>query len=240
MVSRAAIVYDGVTTHARTGPIGNRFRYRLRMWLVDLDNVPVMPIGLRWSARFHAADHVGNPTSSIRDNISNAFAAGGVDVTGCRLLMLANPRGLGHAFNPISLHWAIDPEGRCSAVLAEVHNTYGGRHAYVLQPDADGRDEVVKQLDVSPFFGADGRYTIRVSDPGERVLLSVTLHPEVGEPFIATLAARRRKAMSLPAAGLRTATASLRTSGLIRLQGIKLWARGLPVQPRLVGRAPVL
>ena len=58
------------------------------------------------------------------------------------------------------------------AVVAEVHNTYGGRHAYLLRPDGHGHSKVDKALYVSPFHPADGRYDIRVSEPGESVSLT--------------------------------------------------------------------
>ena len=234
-MSSAATVYDGVVRHARTEPIANRFRYRTRLWLVDLDDLPVAPRGLRWAARFEAGDHVGDPDRSIRSNIDDVLRAHDVDPNGCRILMLASPRGLGHAFNPISVHWVIDPAGGTRAVVAEVHNTYGGRHAYVLHPDASGCAYVAKALYVSPFYRVDGHYRIRVSPPEHRISLSVTFQPENGSPFIATLDGTRREPGPVARAALRTAGSALRTSALIRWQGVRLWARGLRVQRRPAG-----
>ena len=51
--------------------------------------------------------------------------------------------------------------------LAEVHNTYGDRHIYLLQPDDHGHSEVNKEMYVSPFYLVDGYYDIRVSEPCE-------------------------------------------------------------------------
>jgi DUF1365 family protein len=231
-------VYDVVIRHARTGPVSNRFRYRARLWLVDLADLPVLPRALRWAARFDAADHVGDPRAGLRDNIAAAFEAGGVDVTGCRLLMLAHARGLGHGFNPLSVHWAVRPDGAVAGVVAEVHNTYGGRHAYVLTPDAGGNASVDKRLYVSPFHGVDGHYRIRVTPPGERIDVSVTLISDSAPPFVATLAATRRSPQPPARAALATAAAARRTSLLIRWQGVRLWARGLAIQPRPAGLDP--
>ena len=49
--------------------------------------------------------------------------------------MLANARALGHVFNPISIHWCYAADGGLAAVVAEVQNTYGDRHAYLLRPE---------------------------------------------------------------------------------------------------------
>jgi hypothetical protein len=149
--------------------------------------------------------------------------------------MLANPRSAGHGFNPISVHWAIQPDGEIRGVVAEVHNTYGGRYAYVLRPDAAGRAETDKALYVSPFNGTDGRYLIRVSPPDDHIKLSVTLLPDDGDPFVATLQADRCATAAPAALALRSLGAAWRGSLLIRWEGIRLWARRLPVRPRPAG-----
>ena len=64
----------------------------------------------------------------------------------------------GHVFNPLSVFWCYDGQSRLSAVVAEVHNTYGERHAYLLRPDAAGIAHVDKAFHVSPFFDESGRY----------------------------------------------------------------------------------
>ena len=51
-----------------------------------------------------------------------------------RVLMLANARVLGHTFDPLSVFWCLRPDGSLRAVVFEVHNTYGERHAYLLDP----------------------------------------------------------------------------------------------------------
>ena len=45
---------------------------------------------------------------------------------------------LGYVFNPLSIFWCHDARA-LRHVIAEVHNTYGGRHAYLLPPTGDDR-----------------------------------------------------------------------------------------------------
>jgi DUF1365 family protein len=227
-------VYDTVITHQRLAPIANRFTYTSRSWLVDLDQLPTLPRGLRWLGRFDPRDHLGSSDSSLRDNVASYLADHGIDVTGGTLLMLANSRAFGRAFNPISIHWAYSPAGALVAVIAEVHNTYGDRHAYLLLPDADGQvvADLDKEMYVSPFNPVDGRYRISVSAPDARVSVSVRLDRDGQPAFVATLTGKERGPRGPVRSALGTAAVSTRVSALIRWQGIRLYFRGLKVQPR--------
>jgi DUF1365 family protein len=141
--------------------------------------------------------------------------------------MAANARALGYCFNPISVFWCFDDTGALAGVIVEVHNTYGGRHAYLVHPDGHGRARVDKELYVSPFHGTDGWYDVHVPVPGDELLVAVTLHTDDGATFSASLAGRRTETSPR-----RAAPAALRGSALIRAHGIALWLRRLPVQPR--------
>jgi DUF1365 family protein len=223
-----------VVTHARQAPVRHRFRYRTTAWLVDLGAVPQLPAGLRWLARFDARDHLGESSRSLRQNVTSLLARHAIDVSGGRIEMLANARSLGHVFNPISLHWCYTAEGALAAVIAEVHNTYGDRHAYLLTPGGDGRvDQTLdKAMYVSPFNEVDGQYRITITPPSQRVSVTVTLTRAGQPPFVATLVGERRAEQPLILAAVRAAATSLRVSTLIRWQGVRLYLRGLKVQPR--------
>ena len=80
--------------------------------------------------------------------------------------MLAHARVLGYVFNPLTVYWCHRPDGTLACVVAEVHNTYRQRHAYLLPADDRGRAEVPKQFYVSPFYPVDGRYRMSLPEPG--------------------------------------------------------------------------
>ncbi len=149
-----------------------------------------------------------------------------------RIVMLAMARSLGFVFNPISVFWCYDASGERVAVLAEVHNTYGGRHTYFLEPDQSGRSTVDKAMYVSPFYPVDGQYDIRVSEPADSLSLSVTLRRENDTPFVATLRAQRRAVTPISVIRASLVRPSLRPALLIRWQALRLLVRGLKVQPR--------
>lgn len=227
-------LYEGRVTHTRVHPHRNSFSYSCYLWLVDLDHLPRLPLWLRPFARFEARDHLGEPERSIKGNVVTFLERHGIDLTGGRVLMLANARVLGYVFNPLTVHWCYDRDGDLAALLAEVHNTYGERHVYLLSPDASGRAEVDKELYVSPFFDTEGRYEMRFSPPGERLALSMSLRRGELTPFSASLHGRRRQASTkaVVLTSLRHPLMPLWVSALIRFQGIRLWLRRLPVVAR--------
>lgn len=170
----------------------------------------------------------------LRADIDALLAEHGVDLDGGRVLMLAHARVLGHVFNPLTVYWCHHRDGRLSRVVAEVHNTYGRRHRYVLAVDDRGRAEADKAMYVSPFNAVDGRYRLSLPEPGERLALTVALHRDGRPPLTASVHGVRRPATtaSLLLRALRHPLAPLVGALRIRRQGIGLYLRGLPVQPR--------
>ena len=146
--------------------------------------------------------------------------------------MLTGARSFGYAFDPISVFWCYDESGVQCAVVAEVHNTYGERHAYLLEMGADGEAEVEKALLVSPFNDMKGAYRIRVSAPAATVSVRVSLERDGDEPFVATLRGTRRPLPIGSALVSMLRHSSARTRVLIQWEALRLWRRGLVVQPR--------
>ena len=49
-----------------------------------------------------------------------------------RVELLTNCRILGYVFNPVSVFYCYDRDDHLTLAVAEVNNTYGDRHSYVL------------------------------------------------------------------------------------------------------------
>jgi len=221
-------LYETTIRHTRRTPFKRGFTHRLHLWLVDLDDLPDHGVLGRFEARDHLGAPDGESLGSIRANVEAFLAGHGLDIRGGRVVMAANARALGYCFNPISVHWCWDAGGTHVATVVEVHNTYGDRHAYLVHPDSRGRASVAKAMYVSPFHGTDGSYDLQVPVPhGDRLDIVVGLTTEDGSRFHASLSGRRTE----PAAR-RAAAAAIRVAVLIRMHGIRLWLRRLPVQPR--------
>jgi DUF1365 family protein len=224
----------GEVGHTRRTPLTHRFRYRVYQWLVDLDELPRLPRWLRPFSTFSAADHIGDPDGDLRTNIERFCKAQGVDVGGHRILMLANARVLGHTFDPLSVFWAIAPDESLTCIVAEVHNTYDERHAYLLRVDDDGRGQVDKAFYVSPFFTVDGRYDLQFRLTPEVVSSTVVLNQGGEAVFSATFRGEPKPATPRRLVRLLLTMPFMthRTSLLIRMHGVWLWLRRLPVVSR--------
>jgi uncharacterized protein len=232
-------IYQCRLRHVRTAPIRYTFTHRTWMWLVDLDALPSLPRPARWLARFEARDHLGGSGPTLRLNVDRFLAARRIDLTGGRVLMLTHARSAGQVFNPLTVYWCYDAVGTLACVLAEVHNTYSGRHCYLLRPDRHSRASVAKEFYVSPFYQVDGHYQMSLPEPDERLVLTVTLHPPDGPPFVARLLGIRRDGTwrGLLRAWLRQPCPALSGLLLIRGHGIWLYLRRLPVVPRSPARS---
>lgn len=231
----APVLYRARTVHRRLGHFERRFAYGMYLWLVDIDDLPRLPRPFGVLARFRSRDHVGDPERTLRDNIDALLSEHGIDSRESRILMLASPAFLGYTFNPLSLFWCLDDTGTARQVVAEVHNTYGERHAYVLRPDPSARAATDKELYVSPFLHNDGKYELRVPVPDERLVVTVRLLGNDSRPaLIATLTGVRRTAAlrQVFRLAIRFPLPTLRVAALIRWQGIRLWARRVPMSKR--------
>ncbi|WEV76916.1 DUF1365 domain-containing protein [Janibacter cremeus] len=227
----------GTVSHTRRTPLRHAFTNRQYQWLVDVDDLPRHGWPLRALTRIEARDHLdgGRLGGGIRGDVERFLARRGVTLeAGDRVVMLANARVLGHVFDPLTVFWCLAPDGGLRACIFEVHNTYGERHAYLLDVDTAGRARTDKAFYVSPFNDTSGEYAVSLTLGPDRVAVTVGLDRDGERVLTATTTG-----VPLPAtdaAVVRTATRHLlmtwRVSALIRAHGIRLWARRLPIQPR--------
>lgn len=221
--------------HLRRDPVRHSFTRSGYSWYVDVDDLPRLPWWLLPLARFDARDHLGGtPDQSLRDRIEAFLIRNGIDPEGGPITALLQARVLGYMFNPLTLYWCHDRHGVVRHVVAEVQNTYGGRHAYLLPAAEHQCVRVSKTFYVSPFNEVDGYYLIRAPRPAEHVDVTISLHREDKPSFVATMRGTRRPATTRQLLGLQLVApvAPLMGALAIRFHGIWLWLRRVPVVPR--------
>lgn len=219
------------TVHARLSPFRHRFAYRLWMVLDDID-APCRLRLFRWRVlALSPRDHGGRDGAPLRPWVEARLAAAGIALAPRRILLLAIPRVLGWAFNPISLFLCLDGEGSPFAVLYETKNTFGDQHTYVARLDARAGTHTHaarKVLHVSPFFDMQGGYRFALAVDAERLSLLIRLEAAEGPRLVATLSGRFAPLTdrALLGALLAMPLVTLKVFGMIHWQAFRLWRRG--------------
>jgi len=237
--------YTTQTTHVRFTPFERRFSQRVFHLLLDVDRVAETARGLRLLTynrpglfAFYDRDHGDRTGAPLRAWAEAALAGAGVDLGGGAIRLLTFPRVLGYVFNPLSIFFGYDPDGRLRGVVYEVNNTFGETHAYAAAIE-DGEHTAKKQLHVSPFLDVTGRYVFRIRPPDERFALAIENVVAGRRVHLATLTGARvaltDRALLAAFARLPLMTAQV-TAG-IHFQALQLWLRGVryrnkPAPPR--------
>jgi DUF1365 family protein len=229
---------EGTVRHRRTRPFEYRLEHEVFYLALDLEELPRLNRFLllgrnRWRPfEFRDADHWLPPAADLRASVLEHLRAEGFeDVEDWRITLIAYPRVLGYEFNPASFFLARDPDGELRVVIVEVHNTHGERRLYTLRPEATRAAHVAsmdKDFYVSPFISMDARYTVRVRDEADRVVLVID-ETEHGAPLLqASVVATRRPLTDLALLRIlwRYPLVTLRTIVAIHWHALWLWRRG--------------
>lgn len=229
----------GTVRHRRRRPRANAFRYRTYHVLLDLDELARLDrrlagfgYGRRAPVGFRDTDHFGPDPLPVREKLRRWLAGQGHELPGGRIEVLTNLRVLGHVFDPVSWWFCHDVDGELELVVAEVHNTFGELHGYVLddldrRPDGTVRAAADKAFHVSPFLPIDGlRYRFAFARSADRLTAHIDVDDAQGPLFDATQHGRlvpldSRRLWSTVA---RHPLMTLRTVALIHLQALRLVA----------------
>ena len=224
--------------HRRLQPRRRAFHYRGFQLCFALDQLPALQAILRRTPlSFRAADHGQRDGSALEPWIRGVFAQAGI--IAAEIDLIAYPRLWGYVFKPVSFWLALDAEGSLRGVLAEVNNTFGEHHSYLLQ-HADGRTilptdwlRAEKAFYVSPFFTVDGSYRFRFRCESERVQIDIHHVDAAGRALLITQLAGRRQDLDWPAAWravLGNPLMSLMVTVGIHWEALKIWRGGIALQ----------
>jgi uncharacterized protein len=239
-------LYVGTVAHERKVPRVNRFRYGVYFVYADLDELDALDASLKLFSvdrpnlfTLRSADHGPRDGSPWRPWIDATLARVGIDLEGGPVRLLAFPRVLGFKFYPVSFWYCFHADGTPRAVLAEVQNTFGDHHNYLLHNNGEVFDwrsspEKVKVFHVSPFIEMDAHYRFHVSEPAER--LSVSIFDYVKGPLLlvaaVSLGSRPLTDGSLMRTFLRYGPMSARAWLLIHFQALRIVAKRIKYVPR--------
>jgi len=225
--------------------VPHEFRYRICLLYLDLAELPGALDG-RWLwsarrpalARWHRADHHGDPARSLDAEIRDLAESRTGRRPGGAIRLLTAPRVLGYGFNPVSFYYCFDAGDReIDCVVAEINNTpWGERHCYVLPSTHNEgtasklRFRFGKDFHVSPFLPMDMSYDWRFSLPGSRLLVHMENWRDGVAQFDATMTLERAPITgpSLAGALLRYPLLPLKVTTAIYWQAFRLWMKRVP------------
>lgn len=230
----------GTVMHERVRPAHHRFVYPVFCVRFDLSHLATQRawwfgIG-RWRLLgIDPRDYGPCDGTDLLAWIRNQLAQAGLPADG-RVWLQTFPRVLGYAFNPVSFWLCEDRDGNLRALLAEVRNTFGERHRYLLRAEDDepiGYDTPLvcaKAFHVSPFCRVEGRYVFRVRETQAAASIAIDYHDAEGLLIRTSIAVRKVPLTQWGAlrAVVRQPWLTIAIVARIHWQALRLWLKGVP------------
>ncbi len=227
----------GEVRHLRLRPARHGFSYGTYFLLLPMRHLRQDGAGALVRNRFgllsfHDADHgEGGPDALAW--LEALLEGDGITDADGEIWLQTYPRVLGYVFKPVSFWYCHRADGSLAAIVAEVNNTFGERHCYLLTgPELHwGRTlQAEKVFHVSPFCPVRGGYRFRFMRTAERTVARIDYDDGHG-PLLQTSVSGHLEpltARSVRKAFFSTPMMSLGVIVHIHLHALRLWWRRVP------------
>ena len=181
-------IYTGIIEHSRYLPVQHRLSYPLYMYAFDLDELsdihqkfPFFGYNRFGVTSIHDIDYLQPGNIPIKQKLDQLFDQNDINEPIASVIMVTSARYFNYVFNPVNFHYCFSKNNRLIGIVAEVNNTYGERHPYLLTRKilpSNGwfaRYESPKVFHVSPFNRIEGTYHFYFSDLIERIEIRIEL-----------------------------------------------------------------
>jgi DUF1365 family protein len=153
------------------------------------------------------------------------------------------PRLFGYAFNPVSFWYCHDRAGALRALVAEVNNTFGDHHAYLvtapdLGPIHAHRACHAQALHVSPFNTVQGHYAFHMRETEERPTSASIITTTTACCCAPRSAGARGADLRRMLAVLAAQPWAIAVIVRIHWQAVRLWWRSVPFHGKHPPSAP--
>lgn len=232
----------GEVRHTRHRPQRNAFAYPTYFLMLPMRSLRAHGNGAlarnrRAALAFHDADHgVGGPDALAW--LDGLLAQHGITDAHGEVWLHTYPRVLGYSFKPVSFWYCHASDGSLRAVVAEVNNTFGERHCYLLDAPRYGVPCTAdKVFHVSPFCPVRGQYRfvfMRTQPPGQtpRTVARIDYADAPGEPVLINTSVSGQlqtlDARSVRRALWRYPAMTFGVVARIHLQAVRLWFKRTP------------
>ncbi len=233
----AALLGLGVVRHRRLRPAANAFVYPTYFVLLPMRSLRAQPCaGLPRNRRgllsFHDRDH-GDGGDDALAWLDGLLAGEGVHDADGEVWLHTYPRVLGFVFKPVSFWYCHRTDGTLAAIVAEVNNTFGERHCYLLAGAGlgYGRELVARKVfHVSPFCDVQGEYRFRFMRTAGRTVARID-HDDAEGPLLQTSVSGELQPLTPRSARAAFFGMPLMTVGVIariHWQALRLWLKRVP------------
>jgi len=248
----AAEVIAANVTHERFRPRHHRFRYAVFCLRFDVERLDEVVAAARgWltidprtmtqrmrPVTLCTTDYGPRDGSALAAWARQQAAAAGVslDPSASRIELQTFPRLFGHVFNPVSFWLCHDEADALRVLIAEVNNTFGERHIYVVIASDRGPIGAstaltsTKAMHVSPFCEVRGHYRFRVVTGASARRVDVDYY-DGDSLLIATRIAGQAHALTAQSLRRQWLSHPLMTMGVvarIHWQALRLWLKRTP------------
>jgi hypothetical protein len=217
-------------------PVEHSFQHPSYFVLLPMRQARLQPWALPRRAfaaiSFADQDHgVGGPDALAW--FESLLQAEGIADADGEIWLQTYPRVLGHVFKPVSFWYAHRADGSLAAIVAEVNNTFGERHCYLLRGEQLqwGQElQAEKVFHVSPFCAVEGHYRFQFTRTAERIVARIDLYDAQG-PLLQTSISGKLQAYTRSSARRAFWATPMMTVGVvvhIHLHALRLWRKRLP------------
>ena len=140
-------LFNGKIMHARQSPLEHRWVFPYVFYLIDLDELEALNRAVRgfghnrWRpVSIQDGDYLRG-SGTIRDRLAALVDMAGVE----QVYLVTAARFMVKVFNPVSFYYCLRADGSPVHMVAEVNNTFGDRHLYLLE--GGERFPLVRQQD---------------------------------------------------------------------------------------------
>ena len=227
----------GTVRHRRLRPAEHAFAYPTYFLMLPMRSLRSAPeASLRRNRfglmSFHDRDH-GDGRDDALAWLDELLDAEGVQGATGEVWLHTYPRVFGYVFKPVSFWYCHRSDGSLAAVVAEVNNTFGERHCYLLAGAelGFGRELVARKVfHVSPFCQVQGQYRFRFMRTADRTVARVDHDDDLGALLQTSVSGELQPltARSVRAAFFGMPMMTLGVIVRIHWQALKLWTKRVP------------
>lgn len=177
--------------HTRFNPKKHYFKLPIYMYCLDLDELPVLNKKIFFFGynRFRLTsindkDYLTKNKNPIKSKILSFVKEAGINTKISKVMLITSAKYLGYIFNPVSFYYCCSSSNQVVAIVAEVNNTFGETHLYILKEKSGKKQKEIykynaqKKFFVSPFNNMKGKYNFYFSKISNEINIKIELYRE--------------------------------------------------------------